>query len=61
MRLWQTTTKNKCFEKMLQHLLCSVLVYSTGKYCTNFVNVYKFCQFFCLQYKFTLQLSTMYT
>ena len=26
-----------------------------GKYCTNFVNVYKICQFFlCLQYKFTL-------
>ena len=26
-----------------------------GKYSTNFVNVYKICQFFlCLQYKFTL-------
>ena len=23
MRLWPITTKNKCFEKMLQHLLCS--------------------------------------
>ena len=28
MRLWLTTIKNKCFEKMLQHLLCSAFVLS---------------------------------